>query len=86
MMSAPKLRLLCLHGFRQSATKFSGRTAALRKALKSSCDCYYADGPWLLPDDAESAFEWDGGASGLGQRAWWDAHTDEESGAAPHEA
>ena len=29
-----KLRVLCLHGFRQTAGSFFGRTHAFRKALK----------------------------------------------------
>ena len=45
----PKLRILCLHGFRQNASQFRGRTAALRKRLRHIADLVYIDAPYLLP-------------------------------------
>ncbi|GAB5360619.1 hypothetical protein AAMO2058_000642700 [Amorphochlora amoebiformis] len=40
-----KLRILCLHGYTQSATYFSARTGALRKACKSIADFSFVDAP-----------------------------------------
>ena len=34
----PKLRVLCLHGYRQNALKLRGRIAAFRRAFKSTVD------------------------------------------------
>ena len=43
-----KLRVLCLHGFRQTAGSFFGRTHAFRKALKSEADFEFIDAPVVL--------------------------------------
>jgi len=43
-----KLRVLCLHGFRQTAGGFFGRTRAFRKALKSEADFEFIDAPVVL--------------------------------------
>jgi pimeloyl-ACP methyl ester carboxylesterase len=43
------LRVLCLHGFRQTGSNFRGRTAALRKRLKGVVDLVFMDGPLALP-------------------------------------
>lgn len=44
-----KVRLLCLHGFRQTGTNFRGRTAALQKRLKEHVEFVFIDGPHTLP-------------------------------------
>ncbi|XP_077218501.1 rhodanese-like domain protein [Tasmannia lanceolata] len=44
-----KLRILCLHGFRQNASNFKGRTASLAKKLKSLAEFNFVDGPHELP-------------------------------------
>uniref|UniRef100_A0A2P2LGP6 Uncharacterized protein MANES_08G110000 n=2 Tax=Rhizophora mucronata TaxID=61149 RepID=A0A2P2LGP6_RHIMU len=43
------LRILCLHGFRQNASGFKGRTASLAKKLKSIAELIYVDAPHQLP-------------------------------------
>lgn len=43
-----KLRILCLHGFRQTSKSFLGRTCALRKRLKSIAEFVFIDGPHEL--------------------------------------
>ncbi|KAF4347253.1 hypothetical protein G4B88_015763 [Cannabis sativa] len=44
-----KLRILCLHGFRQNASSFKGRTASLAKKLKSFVELVFVDAPHELP-------------------------------------
>ena len=43
------LRLLCLHGFRQTGRNFGGRLHALRRRLKGVADLVFVDGPHQLP-------------------------------------
>ncbi|CAL0320931.1 unnamed protein product [Lupinus luteus] len=44
-----KLRILCLHGFRQNASSFKGRTASLTKKLKKIAEFVFIDAPHELP-------------------------------------
>ncbi|RDX75292.1 Rhodanese-like domain-containing protein 6, partial [Mucuna pruriens] len=44
-----KLRILCLHGFRQNASSFKGRTASLAKKLKKMTEFIFIDAPHELP-------------------------------------
>lgn len=44
-----RLRILCLHGFRQSASSFRGRSAALAKRLSGIADLVFMDAPHILP-------------------------------------
>ncbi|XP_010267911.1 PREDICTED: rhodanese-like domain-containing protein 6 [Nelumbo nucifera] len=44
-----RLRILCLHGFRQSASNFKGRTASLAKKLKKIAELVFVDAPYELP-------------------------------------
>lgn len=48
-MSPRKLRILCLHGFRQNASNFKGRTASLAKKLKNMAELFFVDAPHELP-------------------------------------
>ncbi|CAL5093044.1 unnamed protein product [Urochloa decumbens] len=43
-----KLRILCLHGFRQNASNFKGRTSALAKKLKHIAELVFIDAPHEL--------------------------------------
>ncbi|KAL0387329.1 UNVERIFIED_CONTAM: Rhodanese-like domain-containing protein 6 [Sesamum radiatum] len=47
--SIRKLRILCLHGFRQNASSFKGRTASLAKKLKNIAELVFVDAPHELP-------------------------------------
>jgi hypothetical protein len=49
MGSTGRLRVLCLHGFRQSGRSFRGRSAALAKRLSSLVDLVFVDAPHPLP-------------------------------------
>ena len=44
-----RLRILCLHGFRQNGTKFRGRAAALARRLADLAELVFIDGPHCLP-------------------------------------
>ncbi|CAL9048906.1 rhodanese-like domain-containing protein 6 isoform X1 [Musa acuminata AAA Group] len=44
-----KLRILCLHGFRQNASSFKGRTSSLAKKLKDMVEFVFVDAPHQLP-------------------------------------
>lgn len=46
-----KLRILCLHGYKQYDTQFKNRTNALRKSLKSVADFHYVTAPHKIPFD-----------------------------------
>ncbi|XP_059648412.1 rhodanese-like domain-containing protein 6 [Cornus florida] len=48
-MPSRKLRILCLHGFRQNASSFKGRTASLAKKLKNLVEFVFVDAPHELP-------------------------------------
>ncbi|MED6128349.1 Rhodanese-like domain-containing protein 6 [Stylosanthes scabra] len=43
-----KLRILCLHGFRQNASSFKGRTSSLAKKLKKIAEFVFVDAPHEL--------------------------------------
>ena len=44
-----RLRILCLHGFRQSGSGLKGRTAALARKLADLAELTYVDAPHPLP-------------------------------------
>ena len=44
-----RLRILCLHGFRQSASSLKGRTAALARKLSDLAELVFIDGPHPVP-------------------------------------
>ncbi|KAF5463304.1 hypothetical protein F2P56_019226 [Juglans regia] len=44
-----KIKILCLHGFRQNASSFKGRTASLAKKLKTFVELVFVDAPHELP-------------------------------------
>ncbi|XP_045597681.1 esterase OVCA2 [Procambarus clarkii] len=72
MMAAGKdrpLRLLCLHGYRQSGTSFREKTGALRKQLKKHAEFVFITSPVEVPsiDDSQDK------ESGCG---WWFSRPD----------
>ncbi|OMO86291.1 hypothetical protein CCACVL1_09688 [Corchorus capsularis] len=65
-----KLRILCLHGFRQTASSFKGRSASLAKKLKSIAELVFVDAPHELPFIYQSHIEPNGSCEpSLGQHA-----------------
>ncbi|KAG2458719.1 OVCA2 Esterase, partial [Polypterus senegalus] len=75
--SAP-LRILCLHGYRQSAEIFRERTGALRKILKKHAELTYISGPLRVrhPPPGQA-----GQPEGLDEdsRGWWFSNAQEQS-------
>eukprot|EP00850_Spirogloea_muscicola_P003766 SM000015S01266 [mRNA] locus=s15:899694:903077:+ [translate_table: standard] len=71
-----RLRILCLHGFRQSAASFRGRTAALAKRLRGVAELVYIDAPHAVQPAATST------AAGAKLRYTWLTGTDDGSEAA----
>ncbi|XP_051903021.1 esterase OVCA2 [Hippocampus zosterae] len=61
------LRVLCVHGYRQSGASFREKTGALRKLLKTDVHLVYVDAPHLLAQESV-------GGAGDGDResrGWW---------------
>jgi len=46
-----KLKILCLHGYRQNEHIFRERTGALRKLLKSTVDFVFTSAPHVIPEE-----------------------------------
>ncbi|GAA5921878.1 hypothetical protein JCM1841_000960 [Sporobolomyces salmonicolor] len=84
----PKPRILCLPGYTQNATIFSGRLGAIRKALKDTAELIFVDPPHIveMPTESSSDFKdkFDSTASAAPTsaadtpRAWWFAETAED--------
>ncbi|XP_071303863.1 esterase OVCA2 [Agelaius tricolor] len=66
MAEARPLRLLALHGYRQSALRLRQRTGALRKALRGRAELVAIDAPHRLPSSAEDDPDGDDPP-----RGWW---------------
>ncbi|XP_030818767.1 esterase OVCA2 [Camarhynchus parvulus] len=66
MAEARPLRLLALHGYRQSARRLRQRTGALRKALRGRAELVAIDAPHRLPTSAEDDPDGDDPP-----RGWW---------------
>ena len=61
-----KLRVLCLHGYRQNETIFRERSGALRKLVKKYIDFVFVTAPHVIPEDTNVARE-----DGEQERGWW---------------
>ncbi|CAF0783637.1 unnamed protein product [Didymodactylos carnosus] len=57
IMVSRKLRILCLHGYRQNSTIFREKTGSLRKLLKKHADLIYIDAPHLIPETTAELVE-----------------------------
>ncbi|KAG1688860.1 hypothetical protein DVH05_026882 [Phytophthora capsici] len=77
-----KLRVLCLHGYRQDGLKLRGRIAALRRTFKSSVEFVCLDAPFEVPYEPTSEEHASNGETGesVKQLKWCDFTRDEESG------
>nr|XP_057943251.1 esterase OVCA2 [Doryrhamphus excisus]XP_057943252.1 esterase OVCA2 [Doryrhamphus excisus] len=64
------LRVLCVHGYRQSGASFRDKTGALRKLLKKQVELVYVDAPHCVVQAHEND---DGSDAGGDQdsRGWW---------------
>lgn len=61
-----KLRVLCIHGYRQNEASFRERTGALRKLLKKHVDFIFISAPHVIPEAANLAR-----ADAEQERGWW---------------
>ena len=50
-----KLKVLCIHGYRQNETIFRERSGALRKLLKKHVDFVFITAPHVIPEEANLA-------------------------------
>lgn len=66
-----KLKILCLHGYRQNEYIFREKTGAIRKLLKSKADFVFVSAPHVIPeaDNLKRSPE-------LCERGWWFSKTD----------
>ncbi|KAJ0407647.1 hypothetical protein P43SY_010188 [Pythium insidiosum] len=79
-----KLRVLCLHGYRQNGEKLRGRISAFRRTFKSYVEFVCIDAPIEVPYEptTERGEQSDDGESqeDVRQFSWWDYHIDEATG------
>jgi len=61
-----KLKVLCLHGYRQNETLFRERTGALRKLTKRHIDFVFISAPHEIPEPANLSRP-----EGERERGWW---------------
>uniref|UniRef100_A0A0X3PD30 Ovarian cancer-associated gene 2 protein homolog n=1 Tax=Schistocephalus solidus TaxID=70667 RepID=A0A0X3PD30_SCHSO len=60
------LRILCIHGYRQTGSIFREKSGAFRKIFKNSCEFVFIDAPLTIPDVGDNV-------QGLG---WWFSRED----------
>ncbi|XP_033225405.1 esterase OVCA2 isoform X2 [Belonocnema kinseyi] len=68
MTSPDKLRILAIHGYRQSDLTFRAKIGSLRKSLKKEVDFVFVKAPHKVPPLEEAAKEEDSETEGFG---WW---------------
>jgi len=51
------LKILCLHGYRQSGEQFRTKTGGFRKLFKKKCEYVFIDAPHFIPETED--------------RGWW---------------
>ena len=47
------MKMLCLHGYRQSGQGFRTKTGAIRKVIKKRCEYVWVDAPHKIPDSED---------------------------------
>ena len=81
-----KLRILCIHGYRQNAQTFREKTGALRKVMKKYADMDYITAPHRVPPGNMGNAAWastpqevesNGQSADPGERGWWFSREDE---------
>ena len=61
-----KLRVLCLHGYRQNEKTFRGKSGALRKLIKKHIEFVFITAPHVIPEEANLAR-----VESEQERGWW---------------
>jgi predicted esterase len=71
----PLLKILMLHGYRQSESAFRERTGGLRKSLKSHVDFVFCESPHLVPkldgEEEKPAIDSNTEPLAYNDRGWW---------------
>ena len=67
-----KLKILCLHGYRQNEQMFREKTGAMRKLLKSKADFIFVSAPHVIPE-AENLAR----SPEQCERGWWFSRPDQ---------
>ncbi|XP_054722803.1 esterase OVCA2-like, partial [Uloborus diversus] len=75
-MSNRKLKILCLHGYRQNAKSFREKTGGFRKSIKNVADLVYIDAPHEIPLEDKSDNDEETSLDSNTGRAWWFATED----------
>ncbi|CAN8026840.1 unnamed protein product [Ixodes persulcatus] len=83
MAESPKLRVLCLHGYRQDGQSFKSKLGGFRKATKSVLDPVFIDAPHLIPESSNA----EGNIAEPnvpGGRGWWFSSSQKSFNAQEH--
>ncbi|KAK6166140.1 hypothetical protein SNE40_022903 [Patella caerulea] len=72
-----KLRILCIHGYRQNAQSFRERTGAFRKIIKKHAELVFITAPNKVPPLEGSAEAGTGDDQNDEQRGWWFSRQDD---------
>ncbi|XP_074659693.1 esterase OVCA2-like isoform X2 [Tubulanus polymorphus] len=71
MSSSEKLKILCLHGYRQNEQTFREKTGAFRKIIKSHAELVYITAPNVVPSVTSNEQNHEDSATVNDQRGWW---------------
>ncbi|CAL1527312.1 unnamed protein product [Lymnaea stagnalis] len=84
MASTRKLRILCIHGYRQNAHTFKDKTGAFRKLLKNHAEIVYITAPHKVPPGNLGSAAWTGQPVSdnppdekAEERGWWFSREDD---------
>ncbi|XP_026993279.1 esterase OVCA2 [Tachysurus fulvidraco] len=66
-----RLRILCIHGYRQSSASFREKTGALRKLLKKQYELVYIDAPHAVPTSNDIDLQEKTPSVGDNKSGWW---------------
>lgn len=74
---AAKLRVLCVHGYRQNDQMFREKTGAFRKLVKGIVDFVFVAAPHVVPEPENLARD-----ARMQERGWWFSRADQSYNAA----
>lgn len=69
-----KLRVLCIHGYRQDGNSFKSKLGSLRKILKDYVEFEFIDAPHIAPplvDESQNNSNNENHTENLTQKSWW---------------
>lgn len=72
----PLLKILMLHGYRQSETAFREKSGGLRKYLKNHAEFIFCEAPHTIPKKADSSDLDNNASSSEIEKGWWFSTTD----------